>query len=51
MTETRAIAEYLDELLGTSNIKQGMGAIGYLTGGLIPREAAFFERVRSYVAR
>jgi non-canonical (house-cleaning) NTP pyrophosphatase len=30
-------------LLGTSNIKQGLGAIGYLTGGLIPREAAFFD--------
>ena len=25
----------MDELLGTSNIKQGLGAIGYLTGGLI----------------
>jgi inosine/xanthosine triphosphatase len=33
----------MDELLGTSNIKQGLGAIGYLTGGLITREAAFFD--------
>jgi non-canonical (house-cleaning) NTP pyrophosphatase len=33
----------MDDLLGTSNIKQGLGAIGYLTGGLIPREAAFFD--------
>jgi inosine/xanthosine triphosphatase len=33
----------MDELLGTSNIKQGLGAIGYLTNGLIPREAAFFD--------
>ena len=30
----------MDELLGTSNIKQGLGAVGYLTGGLITREAA-----------
>jgi inosine/xanthosine triphosphatase len=44
--ELRAGAELgpvMDELLGTSNIKQGLGAIGYLTGGLIPREAAFFD--------
>ena len=33
----------MDELLGTSNIKQGLGAIGFLTNGLIPREAAFFD--------
>jgi inosine/xanthosine triphosphatase len=33
----------MDELLGTSNIKQGLGAVGYLTGGLITREAAFFD--------
>jgi inosine/xanthosine triphosphatase len=33
----------MDELLNTSNIKQGLGAVGYLTGGLITREAAFFD--------
>jgi inosine/xanthosine triphosphatase len=33
----------MDELLGISNIKQGLGAVGYLTGGLITREAAFFD--------
>lgn len=33
----------MDELLGTSNIKQGLGAVGYLTGGLVTREAAFFD--------
>jgi inosine/xanthosine triphosphatase len=33
----------MDELLGTSNIKQGLGAIGYLTSGLVTREAAFFD--------
>jgi inosine/xanthosine triphosphatase len=33
----------MDELLGTTNIKQGVGAIGYLTRGLITREAAFHD--------
>jgi inosine/xanthosine triphosphatase len=33
----------MDELLGISNIKQGLGAVGYLTCGLITREAAFFD--------
>ncbi len=33
----------MDELLGRSNIKQGLGAVGYLTGGLITREAAFYD--------
>jgi len=33
----------MDELVGTSNIKHGLGAVGYLTGGLITREAAFFD--------
>jgi inosine/xanthosine triphosphatase len=33
----------MDDILGTSNIKQGLGAVGYLTGGLITREAAFFD--------
>ncbi len=33
----------MDELLGTSNIKHGLGAVGYLTSGLITREAAFFD--------
>lgn len=36
----RELGMLMDELLGTSNIKQGQGAIGYLTNGLITREAA-----------
>lgn len=33
----------MDELLGTINIKQKEGAIGYLTGGLISRESALHD--------
>lgn len=33
----------MDELLGISNIKQGQGAIGYLTNGLITRESALHD--------
>ncbi|KPV44899.1 hypothetical protein SE17_44145, partial [Kouleothrix aurantiaca] len=43
VAQLRAGAELgtlMDELLGTSNIKQKQGAIGYLTGGLITRESA-----------
>ena len=43
VAQLRAGAELgalMDGLLGTSNIKQNQGAIGYLTGGLITRESA-----------
>ena len=40
----------MDELLGTSNIKHGLGAVGMLTGGLITREAAFYDCVSRALA-
>jgi inosine/xanthosine triphosphatase len=41
--EGAELGPVMDELLGTSNIKRGLGAVGYLTSGLITREAAFYD--------
>jgi non-canonical (house-cleaning) NTP pyrophosphatase len=43
LREGAELGPIMDDLLGTSNIKQGLGAVGYLTGGLITREAAFYD--------
>jgi inosine/xanthosine triphosphatase len=43
LREGAELGPLMDELLGTTNIKQGLGAIGYLTSGLITREAAFYD--------
>ena len=43
LREGAELGPVMDELLGTSNIKQGLGAVGYLTSGLITRQAAFYD--------
>lgn len=45
LNQSKEIGEIIDKLVGKKNTKQKMGAVGILTGGLVPRQKAYEKEI------